>query len=78
MVPIAAPHSLTWPDLLDRPYGCVADGCVSTADCLLDGEPFCLLCAELLIERLGVPRSLRQGLPPLFDGTARLTHPDYA
>lgn len=78
MVPIAAPVTLEWADLRDRSYGCDAPGCIELARCLLDGQPFCLLCADLLIERLAAPRSMWGELPPVFDGTARLTHPDFA
>lgn len=67
---IAAADSLVWEDLLERDYGCAMPHCLRFANCLFDGVPYCLGCADLVLERLMlvsmVPR-LRGLLPALDD-----------
>lgn len=62
--------SLSWFDLLERRYGCSAPRCLDFADCLLDGEPFCLDCAELVVGRMALEPAFRRRMAvaaPLFD-----------
>ncbi len=57
--------------------GCLgADNCMNRAECLFDGQPLCIDCADLLLERTvaitEVPR-LRNELPPLWESTPTAT-----
>lgn len=54
-------------DLEQRPYGCCAPECVSLAECVFLDRPYCLDCADLILERLTVSREFRRLLPPLFE-----------
>ena len=62
-----SPLWIDWRDLERHPYGCTLRPCEERAEALLDGEPFCLDCADLVIERACIPRDQRGGFPSLAD-----------
>lgn len=59
---------VTWAHLADFPYtGCDLAPCTARAECLLDEEPLCLDCAELILERIETPEPTKSLLPVLTD-----------
>lgn len=62
---------LDWRDLEERQHGCYlrrADGpCPAFAAVLMDSVPYCLDCADLVLERLCVEQPYRVHLPSLVD-----------
>lgn len=62
-----SPLFLAWDDLRFHPYGCSVAPCEERAEGLLDGEPVCLDCAELVIARVSLPRPFVKLLPDLVD-----------
>ncbi len=61
-------HEIVWGS-----QGCLgADDCMAPAACLYDGQPLCLDCADLLLERhlaIAERPELLTLLPPLWDYT---------
>ena len=58
---------LTWP--LDNPPCCENRRCMRPADCDIDGQPFCLACADELLQRfiaVSWTPQLREQLPELW------------
>lgn len=64
-------HWVTWRELAEHgAMGCRLRPCEAMAECLLDEEPYCLDCADLIVERLnaiGDRPDLRKYLPALSD-----------
>lgn len=70
VVSVAAADPVDWFELAERTIGCYAPHCLALAECLFDGVPYCLDCADLVLDRLVAvqltPR-LRELMPPVFE-----------
>lgn len=62
---------MTWQELAEHGMvGCALRPCERRTECLLDGEPLCLDCADLAVDRLnavGLNPLMRTLLPGLSD-----------
>ena len=59
---------MTWP--VESPPCCSNRACLAPAACTIEDEPFCIECADELVDRLyaiAANPSLREELPPLWE-----------